>query len=152
MRRRHQVTAAVCLLFAALVAREALRLRLYTPMGPGPGFFPLFLAAAFAVLAALLFLQATLGTPVPAGEPLLGGRPAALRVAAILIVLTGTVLLLEPLGFRLTTLAGYLVLLYALGRPRPLVALLVALAASFGVYHIFVNLLKVALPVGRLGL
>jgi hypothetical protein len=32
------------------------------------------------------------------------------------------------------------------------VALLVALAASFGVYHIFVNLLKVALPVGRLGL
>jgi hypothetical protein len=71
---------------------------------------------------------------------------------AILLALIGTVLLLEPLGFRLTTLATYLFLLYTLGRPRPLVAVAVALAASFGVYYVFVTLLKVALPVGRLGL
>jgi putative tricarboxylic transport membrane protein len=151
VRRRHQVAAAVSLGFAAFVAYQAVHLKLYTPLGPGPGFFPLWLAVALGALAVTLFVQATLGPAAPA-EPLLGDRAGALRVAAILGTLTATVLLLEPLGFRLTTLAGYLVLLWTLGRPRIVVALAVALAASFGVFHVFVHWLKVALPVGGFGL
>ncbi len=145
------MTAVLCLAFAAFVAWQALRLRLYTPMGPGPGFFPLWLSVAFGGLAGVLFLQATFGTSPP-GEPLASNRAGALRVVAILATLTATVWLLEPLGFRLTTLAGYLVLLRVLGRPRPIVAMAVALAGSFGVYYVFAHLLQVALPVGRFGL
>jgi hypothetical protein len=69
MRRRHQVTAVACLLFAAFVARQAIQLRLSTPLGPGPGFFPLGLSIGFGALAVTLFVQATLGEPGPAGEP-----------------------------------------------------------------------------------
>ena len=138
--------------FAAFVAYQAVHLKLYTPLGPGPGFFPLWLAVALGALAVTLFVQATLGPPTPAAEPLLGDRRGIARVAAILGTLTATVLLLEPVGFRLTTLGGYLVLLWALGRPRIVVALAVALAASFGVFHVFVHWLKVALPVGPFGL
>jgi len=33
---------------SAFLAREALNLRYYTPLGPGPGFFPLWLAVLLA--------------------------------------------------------------------------------------------------------
>lgn len=152
MRRRHQITGFVCLVLAAFVAHESVKLKLYTPLGPGPGFFPLWLAVGFGALAVTLLVQTTLAPAPPPAEPLLGGRAAVLRLGAVLTALAGTALLLEPLGFRLTTLAAYLFLLRALGRPRLSVMLVIALAGSFGVYHVFVNLLHVALPVGRLGI
>jgi putative tricarboxylic transport membrane protein len=147
----HQLTAAVCGVFAAFVIRESVGLELYTPMGPGPGFFPLGLAIVFGGLAVAMFGQATVGRPPSAGA-FWPRRAGCLRMAAILGVLVGTTLLLEPLGFRLTSLAAYLFLLNVPTRQNVIVSVLVALAGSFGVYHVFAHFLKVPLPVGVLGL
>lgn len=55
MTRPYQITATVCVLFAVFVVRESVKLKLYTAMGPGPGFFPLWLSMFFGVLAVVMF-------------------------------------------------------------------------------------------------
>lgn len=150
MKRPYQITAVMCLVLAAFIARESLTLRYYTPLGPGPGFFPFWLSVVFGMLTAVLFWQATFGRTDPMPADFLASRAGYLRMAAIVASLVGTVVLLNPLGYRLTTLACYLFLLTALGRPGPVVTGLTALAGSFGVYQVFVSLLKIPLPVGIL--
>jgi putative tricarboxylic transport membrane protein len=152
VKRPYQVTAVVCVLFAAFVARQSLALKLYTPLGPGPGFFPFWLAVLFGLLAALMLGQATFGRSTPPPADLAATRAGYLRIGAIVGSLAGTVFLLNPLGFRLTTLAFYLVLLNVLSRQNWLVTILVAAAGSFGVYHLFADVLTIPLPVGFLGI
>jgi putative tricarboxylic transport membrane protein len=150
--RAHRVTAVLALAFAALVAWQALGLRLYTAMGPGPGFFPFWLALLFGALAAGMLAQARRAPRAPGGEGEAPGPGGYRRVAVVVGALIGATLLLEPLGFRLTVLGFYLVLLQVGGRPSWPVAVAVALAGSFGVYHLWTEVLAIPLPVGRLGL
>ncbi len=152
MNRLYQYTAVICIFFAAFVAYKSLRLRYYTSMGPGPGFFPLWLAILFALLAVVIFCQATFGASHPLPKDFFATRAGYFRIGAILLSLLGTVALLNPLGFRLTTLGFYVFLLTVLGRHRLIVAVLIALVGSFGVYHVFANMLMIPLPVGMFGL
>jgi putative tricarboxylic transport membrane protein len=143
--------AAVLLALAAVVAVESLKLAYYTALGPGPGFFPFWLAIALGAASLAMGARAAAGRGVPAPS---GARPSAggiAKMAAVLIALGAAIVLLEPLGFRLTMLGVYLGLLYALGRRDFVVTPLVALAGSFGVYHVFVHWLKVPLPAGPFG-
>lgn len=152
MRRPYQLTALILLGLAAFVARESLRLRFYTSLGPGPGFFPFFLALLLAVLAVVMGLQATLGRGEPRPEDFFASRTGYLRMASVLVMLGAIAGLLQPLGFRLTMLGAILCLLWALGRPSLVLTALVSLVGSFGVYHVFVRWLQVPLPTGLLGL
>jgi putative tricarboxylic transport membrane protein len=146
------VTATVCILFAAFVMSRALAMKLHTPLGPGPGYFPFWLSVVFGALALVMLTQATIGRPEAGPTGLLATRAGYRRIAAILGALVGAVVLINPLGFRLTSLAFYLFLLTTLSRPGWVVTLLVAVAGSFGVYHVFANFLRITLPVGFLGI
>ena len=156
MQRAHQVTAALCIVLAALVMGRSLTMKLYTPLGPGPGFFPFWLAALFGLLALVMLAQATFGRPDGPSEAGPARPPATRagygRIAAILGALLGAILLMNPLGFRLTALAFYLFLLTTLSRPGWVVTLLIAVAGSFGVYQVFATFLRIPLPVGLLGI
>jgi putative tricarboxylic transport membrane protein len=152
VKRAHQVTAVVCLVFAAFVMRRSLGMRLHTPLGPGPGFFPFWLAVIFGGLAMVMLVQATLQRPAAGPAGLVVTAAGYRRIAAILGALVGAVILMNPLGFRLTSFAFYLFLLTTLSRPSWAVALLVAVAGSFGVYQVFADFLRITLPVGLLGI
>jgi putative tricarboxylic transport membrane protein len=156
MRRAHQVTATVCIGLAALVMSRSLTMKLYTSLGPGPGFFPFWLAALFGLLALVMLVQATVrrpgGRPDAGSARLATTRAGYARIAAILGALIGVVLLMNPLGFRLTALAFYLFLLTTLSRPGWIATVLIAVAGSFGVYQVFATLLRIPLPVGLLGI
>jgi putative tricarboxylic transport membrane protein len=152
VKRAHQVTAVVCLVFAAFVMRRSLGMRLHTPLGPGPGFFPFWLAVIFGGLAMVMLVQATLQRPAAGPAGLVVTAAGYRRIAAILGALVGAVILMNPLGFRLTSFAFYLFLLTTLSRPSWAVALLVAVAGSFGVYQMFADFLRITLPVGLLGI
>ena len=152
MKRPYQIAAVICILFAAFVAYESIRLKFYTSMGPGPGFFPFWLSILFGVLAVVMFCQATFGPSNPLPADFFATRTGYLRIGAILVSLIGTVGLLNPLGYCLTSLAFYLFLLKVLGRHSLIVSVLIALVGSFGVYHVFANMLMIPLPVGILGI
>ena len=130
-----------------------MQLSLTDRLGPGPGFFPFWLAATGAVLAAVLLLRASLQPAdtdaetiriVPRGQ---SGR----GILAILIALAATAALMNVLGFRLTMLLFVTGLVVMLGERRWWAALLFGLTGSFGVHHVFNNWLDVILPAGVLG-
>jgi putative tricarboxylic transport membrane protein len=154
MKRGWQYTGMIFALLFAVWAQQAWHLSLTDPLGPGPGFFPFFLAVLGAILAIALVLQA--GSAAENGERAaqhLLPQGAALRTVTVLLAaLVGVAMLLEPLGFRLTMGLFCLVLLPALGARNVLVIAAFCAAASFGVYALFSDLLKVPLPIGLLGI
>ena len=152
MKRPYQITSAVLILVAAFLARESLRLRYYTPLGPGPGFFPLWLSVFVAALGAAMFWRATFCPPEARPADFYADRRGYLRIGAVIGALVSVIVLLEALGFRLAMLGFYLFILAALGRQHWLLAGAIALAGSFGVYYVFVHWLTVPLPIGFLGI
>ncbi len=152
MKRPYQVASVVLIVFSAFVAQESLRMRYYTPLGPGPGFFPLWVSLLLGSMAAIMLFRVSFRAAGPMPDGFLPSREGYLRMGAILLALVATVVLLKPVGFRLTMLSFLLFLLFALGRQNLIITLLVALAGSFGVYHAFVEWLDVPLPTGMLGI
>jgi putative tricarboxylic transport membrane protein len=152
MRRTYQITGLVFLLLAAFLGYHAWGLSYYTPLGPGPGFFPLWICTLLGVLAVVVFLHATFRQPHALPEGFFPQAAAIRRIAAILIALFAVANLMPTLGFRLTMLAFYLVLLYVLGRRHPLETLILALIGSFGTFYLFVEFLSQPLPVGIFGI
>ncbi len=120
-------------------------------LGPGPGFFPMWLSILGLALGALLLVEVR-RQPADTGEPLMPDRAALMRILAVLGLLALAALALDPLGFRLTALAFTFLLLLALGIRSPAIIAVFVLAASFGVFHVFYYWLKVPLPIGQFGI
>ena len=152
MKRPYQITGIVFILFSVFIARESLELKFYTSLGPGPGFFPFWLSVFLGALAAVMLYQATFKPQEPLPASFFASARGYLRGGAILLALVSSVLFMDTIGFRLMMLAFYLFLLFALGRQNVLVTIAVALAGSWGVYHVFVEYLKVPLPIGMFGI
>ena len=152
MTRPYQVTSVVVMCMAAFLANQSLELRYYTALGPGPGFFPLWMSILLAILATAMFWQATFGKSDAMPDDFFADRKGYLRIGAVLAALVGVIALMEPIGFCLVMLGFYLFLLIVLGRQHPVVTGIVALAGSLGVYYVFVHWLAVPLPIGLFGI
>jgi putative tricarboxylic transport membrane protein len=152
LRRAHQIAGAASLVFSIWILIESARLAYYTPLGPGPGFFPLWVALVLAGLSAALVWQGTRSEPRVLPADFFPDRAGTRRVGAILLALAGCMTLMEALGFRLTMAAFYLFLLPALGNRNVALIVVIAAAGSFGVFHLFNDVLQIVLPVGVLGI
>jgi putative tricarboxylic transport membrane protein len=153
MARAYQVVSVGFLLLGLFVLWQSIQLRYFSRLGPGPGFFGVWLGGLVAVLAVILLVQNTLPRWRPT-EPLevLPPREARAPLAMTVASLPATVLLLPLLGFRLTALGLCLFLLLAVGRQPWWLSGVVALACSFGVHYVFTALLGVVLPTGAIGI
>ncbi len=140
--------SGIALLGLALaVAWESRRLPFGTHHGPGPGYFPLLLAAALAALALVIVARGRAAPPV--GSLTWVEAPRAL---AILGAAAFAALALERLGYRLTVVALLAVLLGVVERRRRWVVVLVALGLALGSFWVFHTLLRVPLPRGPFGI
>lgn len=132
--------------FAPLKARP---LPLRDALGPGPGFFPLWLSIVGMALGALLLLETARRPPPEPGTPsLIPDLGALARIGAVVALLALAALALEPLGFRITAAAFSVLALVALGIRSPVALLVFGALASIGVFDIFYHHLKVPLPIG----
>ncbi len=143
MRGADRISALVLLVFAAVAVNEARKLRLGSVSAPGPGFVPLCLAVALALVALVLLVRAWRAPagPEPRAEP--GERWKAVATVAALGVYTFA---LEPLGFVLATAALLFFFFRVLDRQRWWVALASAVGISFLSYLVFARGLHVRLP------
>ena len=152
MKRPYQITAVVFIIFSAFIVREAMELKFYTSLGPGPGFFPFWLAVLLAILSVMMLYNATFKDAGPMPADFWASKVGYIRMAAIFLAISAAVFLMELIGFRITMLAFYLFMLFALGRQNLIVTALVSLAGSWGVFYVFVEYLKVPLPIGIFGI
>lgn len=151
MLRPYLITAGVLLALSLAIGWEAHNLSYYSPLGPGAGFFALWLSVCLAIASVSMAVEAWRGPRQPLPADFFPGRAGALKIAAIIVALIVTIVLFEPLGFRLTMLVLVGSLLLVLGQRSLVVTPLIALLASFGIYALFVHGLGVPLPIGFLG-
>jgi putative tricarboxylic transport membrane protein len=122
-------------------------------LGPGPGFFPVWLSLITGGLSLALFCQVTWARKAPytPGSPLPENRSGTIRIFIILAALVGSLVFLDLLGFRITLFLFLLFLPPALGMRNWVVISILSVLGSFGVFHVFYYWLKVPLPMGVLG-
>lgn len=146
MRGRELAAAGALLAFGLFALTQARGLRFGTIAAPGPGFFPLGLAAALCLAGIGLLVRAA--RTAPAGTP--AARPGVRRLAVVstLGALLVYALVLERLGFLLATCALLLFFFKALQGQSWIAALSGAAATSLASYLLFKIWLGVNLPGG----
>jgi putative tricarboxylic transport membrane protein len=141
------------LAFCLFALWQSLLLPLTDRLGPGPGFFPFWLAL-IGVALALALLVTTFREPHDPSESetrVLPHGSGVTRWLAIILLLAAVTMAMEVVGFRLAMLVFNAALVVALGARRWLPIALFAVLGSFGVYYVFTTWLDVLLPTGRLG-
>ena len=145
MRGADRVSSLVLVVFALVAVNEARKLRFGSLSAPGPGFVPLCLAVALALVGFLLLWRA-IREPESAAPPAAPG--ARWKSVVSLIALVAYTFALEPLGFVLATAALLFFFFRVLDGQRWWVALAGAVAVSMLAYLVFARLLHVRLPEG----
>jgi putative tricarboxylic transport membrane protein len=113
-------------------------------LDPGVGYFPRMLAVLIGVLALVPLLRPAEWEGFPRGI-------VAVRVIGTVGLLCVYALLVDELGFVLTTLVFVLAELLLLGARRPLALVLMPLGVSLGLFYLFREVLDVPLPVAGWG-
>jgi putative tricarboxylic transport membrane protein len=153
MARAYQVASVAFLLLGLFIMWQSFAINYMTRLGPGPGFFGVWLGGLLGLMSIIFLVQNSLPR-WRRDEPfqLLPEAAARTRLLLVLATLTASVLLMPLLGFRLTILALCAVILGIVGRQPWWVTLLCGLIFSFGVFAVFNDFLQVILPVGLLGI
>lgn len=158
MQRIHQSAALFFTAFSAFIVWESWNLEYYTPLGPGPGFFPLWLGALMGGLSLFWLVQVSSRRGRPKEGAFLPERDGLVRFLSVLGAMIAATLLMDVLGFQLSMLLLLLFLLLIPGRQPLWLTLIIALLGSVGIYHLFGSYLDVQLPraslswLARLGL
>ena len=153
MRLAWQVAGALFLLLGILVIIGSREYPFFDRLGPGPGFFPFWLGLLLTVLGALLFAQITgKRYAVEENSELIPEREGAIRIALLLAGMVALVLMLNPLGFRISMLLFLAYVPLALGARNWWAISITSIVGSFGIFHVFYYWLKVPLPMGNFGI
>ncbi len=124
-------------------------LEYYTKLGPGGGFFPLWLGVIMSGLT-LIWLIQEIRKKERIDHPFIPAGADIMRIIFTIIALLAVSLLMDLIGFQLTMFFFLIFLLKILGKQSLLISLIVALLGSFGIYHIFTRFLDVILPMASL--
>ncbi len=157
MRQGRLIATGAMLAFCLFALWQSLLLSLTDRLGPGPGFFPFWLALIGIVLALALLVsmwRAPQGTSQPSAEEvrILPHGWGALRCLAIVGLVAAVTVAMEFVGFRLAMLVFNAALVIALGERRWWIIAVFAVLGSFGVYYVFTTWLDVLLPTGQFGI
>jgi putative tricarboxylic transport membrane protein len=152
MKRAETAAATIFMLLGVLVIKSSTALIYMTDIGPGPGFFPLWLGILLIFLGLILVVQNVISMrkndqkTSEIEEPLWPGVAGATRVGIVIFALLAVSFLITRIGFILSIFILISSLLYTLGKQKISTTLIVAFSGSFGVYFLFTKFLYVELP------
>ncbi len=150
MNRYYQMTGVVLVLAGAFFGLNTLELSFFTDEGPGPGFLPLSISIGVGLLGAIMYFQARRSPFEPVPANFIAPKSGYYRMGVILLSLVVVAAVFETAGYRLTMFCYTFVNVAALERANVIIAVLMALVASVGVFY-GASLLGIALPIGVLG-
>ena len=146
MQKAERVVAALCVLLGLAIVWQAWGMEYLTSIGPGPGFFPLWLGLFLTALSVAWLLSVVWRSTDAHERRFLPERRGLRRILLVMGAIIAVGLALEFIGFQLAMFAFVAVVLTALGwRGWGLTAVLASML-SFGVYHAFTRWLDVTLP------
>jgi putative tricarboxylic transport membrane protein len=153
MKRPWQIASIIFVLVSIFLLIHSFSYPYKDRLGPGPGFFPFWMSIITGLLSLGLFLQTTFAES-ESGEKrtFFPKRDGAIRIAAVLVSLTFVMVFMNSLGFRLSLLIFLFFLPLLLGVRNWIVISILAIAGSFGVFHVFYFWLKLPLPIGIFGI
>jgi len=144
--------ASVCLgAFGIYVISVAARLPYVAEVGPGPGFFPLWLGIGMVVFSACSAFTSFSAAPATKGPGDIETAPKATRALAAWLALMAAIGLFSWIGFGLSFVLLTVFLIVALDRRPALLAVGVGVALALAFHLIFVVALNVSLPVAPWG-
>lgn len=142
--RGNAVAGGVLALFGGYIIWVAGALPYVSDVGPGPGFFPLWLGIGLVLFSFALALPSLKRLRSKLREPQSGNRSG--RALAGWLALMIAIALLGRLGFAVTFVALTVFLLLALDRRSPLLAVAVGVGLAAAFHLLFVVALDVSLP------
>jgi putative tricarboxylic transport membrane protein len=140
------LTAGACLAaFGIYVISVAARLPYVSEVGPGPGFFPLWLGIGLVLLSAyLIFVSFT--SPASGVRSANQSWKSAGRALAGWLAVMAAIAVLSSMGFLLSFVILTIFLIVALDRRPALLAVGVGIGLATVFYLVFVAALDVSLP------
>ena len=145
MKHPDRLSSVFFIIFSAAICLTALKLPWGTLKNPGPMLFPMLLGVSLLALAVVLLLQsASARTSFLALFP----KAEILKVLYLLLIFFGSIFVLEPLGFFISTFVLLTLLFKTIGGRGALKSILFGLTVSFITYWSFTHLLSVRLPRG----
>jgi len=140
------------MVLSAFVVWESRNLEYYTKLGPGGGFFPLWLGVVMGGLSLIWLIQVSRRKESLEDVGFLPERGGIVRILSTVATLVAMAGFMNLLGFKLTMFLFLLFTLKVLGRQSLWVTLVVAILFSVGVYHLFGRYLDVPLPLATVKL
>lgn len=140
-----RVAGALCLaLSVALMAYTFTLPSPAQPSDPGVTALPRMIAVLIGVLSLIILARPEEGEAMPRG-----GEVLRVSITVVLLLLYGVVM--DVVGFVITTVVFLLAVLLLIGVRRPTTLALVPLGVSIGLFYLFRTLLEVSLPVSGFG-
>ena len=150
MRRAEIACAAALLIFAGVVAREALRLDIgWGDIGPKGGFFPFWLAVLLGSSSLVTLVRAVLAWHQQTSEPFLTREKISLLLTVLLPIVL-VVPLIEIVGLYLTAFLYLLLYIWWTGGKHWWVAGTMSLLFPLAIYLVFEKWFLIPLPKGLL--
>ena len=152
IRTAWQITALIFLALSLVIIVIARNNYIYIDrLGPGPGFFPVWVGILNILFALIMIVQTVKGwdgLDASTTFTMFPKLPELKRSLTCLLGLVGSAILMELLGFVLTTFLFLAIVPFALGVRRWWSLLLFAIIGAAGTYYVLSNLLFVPLPLG----
>ena len=120
-------------------------------MGIGIGFLPFTMSLAMGVLSLVLLVGVLKGKIKITDKPIYE-KGGALRVVAVVAILSAYIILIEGIGFVPSTYLFFCGTIFLLGQRRIVKTLLTSAAFTLFLYAVFRLWLKSPLPTGFLGI
>lgn len=150
MNKAETVTGAVVLALGIWILVEAVKFPYFLEGVPGPGFLPLWVSFGIIGTGLVLTAQGIRRRLVPQEEIMWPDAAGWRRVGLMLGALAVSLLVLEKLGFMVTTTLFMAVVVFCLGVRSWRMLASVPLLSAIGLYGIFAVWLRVPLPKGIL--
>lgn len=151
-RRLELAVQAFFFILAIVTALNSLELGLTVSFGPGPGFFPFYLSIAMGVLVLAWIVQSQRAVRSGAdGHTAIDDAVDYRHVATVIVSLIVLAAVMGILGYQIAMFLFLYFHLAVRAKRTWYTSLIIAAGGSVGVFHIFTDLLSVALPVSTFG-
>ncbi len=150
MSKAETIVGIGILSFGALMLTGTIKMPYFLEGVPGPGFLPLWLSFGLIATGGILTIKGIRPGPLPKAEVLWPGRIGWQRNGILLGALAISFLLLDLLGFLVTTALFVAAVAFGLGTRSWRILTSVPLLTAIVLYGVFALWLRVPLPRGIL--